>query len=436
MARLAAPLNSAVPTADTAWVDAHATGSDATWKEGRVSRGWRLTQVAWALIRADRTMLVLAVAGIVSSLVLLAIVFLLVVAASDSSSGQFGLAFAVALYPSTLASVFFNVALAGAASAAFDGERLSAREALRIAWGKRRRIAGWALISVLVGMLIDQIASRVPGGGRIVAWFAGAAWGLATMFVVPILALEGVGPVEALGRSSRLVKRRWGEGITGRVAIGAWSVIAVVPLAFALAIGGALLRQHPETGVVLIALSVVGLFAVIAAVAATQQVFTVALYRYAIDAPIGGFAASDLEYPFVADRAKQKRKSWILRIGVPILALFAILALIGAIVGPHHRQTGAEGSGQTAAEGYLHYDFAASSAPALRPGAPVVLQRRQIGAVVGSEPFGSYVRVVVRVDPRLRGYVEMLPASVGHYHGRAYLRVSQPPSATSGSPRS
>jgi hypothetical protein len=409
-------------------MEAHAIGTDPTWREGRVSRGWRLTQVAWALIRADRTMLVLAVAGIVSSLSFLFLVFLVVGASSHHSSGRFGLATAVALYPCTLASVFFNVALAGAASAAFDGEHLSAREALRLAWGKRRRIALWALISVLVGTLLNEIANRVPGGGRVVAWLAGAAWGLATIFVIPILAMEGIGPAAAFKRSTGLVKQRWGEGISGRIAIGAWSVIAAVPLAIALAIGGALLPRHPATGGVVIALSLAGLFALFAVVAATQQVFTVALYRYAIDAPIGGFAASDLEYPFVADRARQKRKSWILRIGVPILAIFAVLAVIGAIVGPRHRHT--------AAEGYFHYDFAASNAPAFSPGAPVVFQRRQIGAVLSSELDGSYVRVVIQVDPDLRYLVETRPASVGHFRGQAYLRLGRPPSRPSGSSRS
>ncbi|MGE5281630.1 MAG: DUF6159 family protein [Chloroflexota bacterium] len=291
-------------------MEAHSTAPGATWKEGRISRGWRLTQVAWALIRADRTMLLLAVAGIVSSLFFAFLVFLIVAASSDHSSGRFGIATAVALYPSTLASVFFNVALASAASAAFDGEHLSASEALRMAWVKRRRIALWALISVVVGTLINEIANRIPGGGRIVAWFAGAAWGLATIFVIPVLAMEGIGPVDALKRSAGLVKQRWGEGVTGRVAIGAWSVIAAVPLVIVLVIGSALLKQRPEAGVALIGVSLVGLFALFAAVAATQQVFTVALYRYAIDAPIGGFTASDLEYPFVADKKRQKRKSW------------------------------------------------------------------------------------------------------------------------------
>ena len=386
--------------------------AQSTWQEGRISRGWRLTQVAWALIRADRTMLVLALAGVVSSIFFAFLVFLIAAASSHHSGGRFGAATLIALYPSTLASVFFNVALASAASAAFDGERLSAREALRLAWGKRRRIALWALISVLIGTLLNEIANRLPGGGRIVAWFAGAAWGLATLFVVPILAMEGIGPVDAVKRSASVVKQRWGEGISGRVAIGAWSVIAAVPLAIALAIGGALLQRHPGAGVALIGGSLIGLFAVFAAVAATQQVFAVALYRYAIDAPIGGFSTADLEYPFVADRERQKRKSWILRIGGAFLAFFLVLVAIAAIVGPHKHHT--------EAEGYFHANWGAREAAAMPPGTPVVFRKRGIGVVTRAEGQGSVTRVEFRVLPGFRWIAREHTSYIGHAGGRTY----------------
>jgi uncharacterized protein DUF6159 len=400
-------------------VQAYPTEQGAPWREGKVARGWRLTQVAWALIRADRTMMVLAVAGIVSSIFFAFLVFLIAAAASSNhSGGRLGAATLIALYPSTLASVFFNVALAGAASAAFDGERLSAREALRLAWGKRRRIALWALISVLIGTLLNEIANRLPGGGRIVTWLAGTAWGLATLFVVPILAMEGIGPVDAVKRSAGVVKKRWGEGVSGRVAIGAWSVIAAVPLVIALAIGGALLQQHPGAGVALIGGSLIGLFAVFAAVAATQQVFAVALYRYAIDAPIGGFSTADLQYPFVADRERQKRKSWILRIGGAFLAFFLVLVAIAAIVGPRHH---------TGAEGYFHVEYAPSQAADLSAGAPVVFHRHLVGNVVATEFDGAAVKVEFHTYPRLRNIVETTPAYVDHFRGRAYLRIGGGP---------
>ena len=121
--------------------------------------------------------------------------------------------------------------------------------------------------------------------------------------------MEGVGAVDALKRSSGLVKSRWGEGLSGRVSIGAWSVVAAVPLGIVVGIGAALLPRHSEAAIVLIGVGMVGLIAVFAAVAATQQVFAVALYRYAIDAPIGGFAGSDLDYPLHRGPGPQENAS-------------------------------------------------------------------------------------------------------------------------------
>lgn len=323
-----------------------------------------------------------------------------------------------ALYIATLTSAFFNVALACAASAAFDGEHMGPREAIRMAWGKRWRIAQWSLISSLVGMLLAEIANRLPGGARLVVRLLGAAWGLATLFVVPILAMEGVGPVDALKRSAGLVKRRWGEGISGQISIGAWSVMATIPLVVLLVIGVALMHRHPASGVTLVGLSLIAMVAVFTTVGATQQVFAVALYRYAIDAPIGGFATSDMEYPFVADPARKKRKSWILRIGGAILGLLLILIVVGIIIGPRHH---------TGAEGYFHVDYAPSQVAGLSVGAPVVLNGRQVGTVLSTKVEGATVQVEFRTDPRLRYFVETAPAYIDRLGGQTYMRIGGPP---------
>ena len=228
-----AGLKRRVRRVDSAWVESSDPPHGMTQapppgpygKEGRIGRGWRLTKVAWSLIRRDRTMVVLAFVGIAGATVFTALIFVLggfFSHSGDGGNGRFGLVATIAFYPSVLVSVFFNVALASAASAAFDGERMSAGEAIRIAWGKRGRIAAWSLISALVGAIIAEIASRLPGGAEAVGWLAGSAWGLATIFVVPILAMEGTGAVSAVKRSAGLVKSRWGEGLraTSRSAPG------------------------------------------------------------------------------------------------------------------------------------------------------------------------------------------------------------------------
>jgi len=122
------------------------------------------------------------------------------------SRGDLALAAVIGIYPMTFLSVFFNVALAGAAAASFDGQPIGVREALGISWKRLGRIAQWSLLAAGVGMLLEQIASRVPGAGRLASWLLGAAWSLATIFAVPLLALEGVSLTVADADSGRARK--------------------------------------------------------------------------------------------------------------------------------------------------------------------------------------------------------------------------------------
>lgn len=266
-----------------------------------MERGWRLTKTAWALIRRDPTMISIALIG--AGCGLAGAAALLYFAGYFSSPaharGDVALVAVIGLYPMTFLSVFFNVALAGAAAASFDGRPIGVREALGISWKRVGRIAQWALLAAGVGLILEQIASRIPGAGRLVSWLLGAAWSLATIFAVPLLALEGAGPLETAKESVHLIKSKWGEGITGLVGIGIWTVFATIPVAILFGIGLSVRSRDATLAAALIAIAVGAILLVSAASLATRQVFSVALYRYASGASdTGGFAAADLEEPF------------------------------------------------------------------------------------------------------------------------------------------
>ena len=127
--------------------------------------------------------------------------------------------------------------------------------------------------------------------------------------------------------------------------------------------------------------------------------FAVALYRYAIDAPIGTFSPGDLENPFTGAKGGEKRKSWILRIGVPFLALFAVLCIVVAIF--HPRRDGAEGYYRQA-DGYYRYSWYAQGAPDVGLGAPVEYQGRPIGKIVKVENEGTEIVTTIWVASRFR----------------------------------
>jgi Family of unknown function (DUF6159) len=269
--------------------------------EGRIRRSWRLTKTAWELVRRDRAMLALALLGMTSALIWLAAYTLIGGYSSDGSSqGKVFLAILIALYPSTFLSVFFNVALASAANAALDGRRLSFGEAIGESRKRLGKIALWSLLAAGVGALLAELSSRIPGGGRIASALVGAAWGLATLFVIPILATEAPtpGPIKALKESVGVIRKRWGESISGTVTISFWTVFVAIPAAMLLAVGFALIGGDSATaGAVLVAVGGLLLFAVMAISSAVQQVFSLCLYEYATDGTVRQFSEQDLAEP-------------------------------------------------------------------------------------------------------------------------------------------
>ena len=74
--------------------------------------------------------------------------------------------------------------------------------------------------------------------GNIAARLVGMAWALVTFMAVPVIAIEGTGPLDTLKRSASIFKQKWGQQITGNIAIGgAVFLIGLLPAALLIAAG-------------------------------------------------------------------------------------------------------------------------------------------------------------------------------------------------------
>jgi hypothetical protein len=360
-----------------------------------MSRGWRLTGAAWRLMSQDSTMIVLALIGTGCGLLGAALMLYLggVFSPSHYSRSHFGLISLLFLYPLTFVGVFFNVALTAAASATLEGRWIGVRGAFEEAWSRVGRIAQWSLLSVLVGFVINQIASRIPAAGRVIAWLLGAVWGLATIFAIPLLTLEDAGPVEAARGSALLIRSKWGEGLTGIVGIGAWTLVAFFPIVVVGVVGVSVARQSAAIGVALIAVAAVAFIGVIAISNATRQVFNLALFRYATaGAGTPGFDVADFDAAFARKRERSRTRNW----AWIALGVIVGLILIGVIFG-HHRQQGAGSSSSP----YWHITLPAAASGKVSAGTPVVYRGRQVGVVVESRLEAGQVVLAFTVDPRI-----------------------------------
>jgi hypothetical protein len=257
------------------------------------------------VVRRDRALLTLAALSAVLGVAGVAVIFGAsgLFAGGDFSRGRLALTSLAVAYPFMFLSVFVNTAIAAAAAAAMEGRHLSIREALAVPARRIGTVAVWALIAAGVGVVLEQIASRLPLGGSIVVRLVGVGWSLVSLFAIPILALEECSAPQCLKRSAGVVKERWGEGISGSVMITAWTVLITIPLigVAVVGIGAGLGEPAVRDGVLIV--TVLAFVAIGAIAAAVRQTFAVALYRYATTGSGDGtFEQRDLQSPFSRKR--------------------------------------------------------------------------------------------------------------------------------------
>src|SRR5262249_7813012 len=135
----------------------------------------------------------------------------------------------IGVYVLTVVGVYFSVALAATANMIFAGQEATVADGLAVARARFAQICGWAAISTAIS-LVMQVLERGGILGRIAAGPIGTAWSLVTFVAVPVIAVEGTGAVETLKRSASIFRQRWGQQITGNLAIGALVfLIGVLP---------------------------------------------------------------------------------------------------------------------------------------------------------------------------------------------------------------
>jgi hypothetical protein len=266
---------------------------------GRFARSLELAKASFAVVRADKELMLLPVMSVFALIVIVLSLAVPVAvlggfsteAAQSEPLAMLGaLIFYVVTY---FVALFFNAALVGAAMIRMDGGNPTLGDGLRIAWARKGRILGYALIAATVGLLLRAIEERVGWLGSLVVKLIGVAWAVATFLVVPVLVTRDVGPLGAVKESAELLRSTWGENLIGNFGLGlvfmlvyfAWIGLGIAAVLFASKTGYVTLIA----AVVLVGL--VGLLAISALQATMQGVYAAALYRHATrpDAPVPGF---------------------------------------------------------------------------------------------------------------------------------------------------
>ncbi len=264
----------------------------------RIRRGWALTKKSWALLNGHRELVRFPLYGGIATIIL-GLVFLGPGAfALDKHTYGIGVPLIViGIYVLSVAGIYFSVGLAACADLIFRGQDATVSDGIAVANARFTQICGWAALSTAIALIIGLLENQGGALGDIAGRLIGTAWSLVTFLAVPVIAIEGPGPLQTLKRSGALFKQRWGQQITGNLAIGGIVFLLGLLPGILLIVAGVIV--WPSIGFAGALLVVIGALVVCVALLiskALSGVFGVALYRYALEGEVlGGFTQEDLE---------------------------------------------------------------------------------------------------------------------------------------------
>lgn len=265
----------------------------------QLARGFHLTWISLRVLAHDPQLLALPFLALIFS----GFVWMIIVVTAwatgfslDSPSSTLIYQEALVAYLLTyLIGTYFMTAIIGAATEQLRGHRPTISDGFQAANGTFLRIAAWSLFASTFGVLLRLASLRWEQVGHLQARLLGNPWPIASLFVLPTIAIEDLGPVHAFRRSRHLVRERWGSHPSG--VLGTGVVFLLMWLAGCLPFLWSLLGDGGYLGValsVLIWLVLMSLWSVVHGILVTS------LYHYATESSAAfGFSWKALNHPWV-----------------------------------------------------------------------------------------------------------------------------------------
>jgi hypothetical protein len=291
-----------------------------------IGRSWSIAVASWDVLARYPRLIILPSIAAVAMIAALAAAFAAVVVLNGGfeQAGQFvqhvhrfwdahpiaaGAGLGIVGWALTTISLYVNAALVFCVLRCFAGREPSIRDGLTASFARLPQIVGWAFVAVVMGFITsfirDTLKEKLGFLGNLLGGLLDFAWAVVTYFVLPVLVVEGLGPVAAIRRSSALMRQTWGETASGSVGLGALGFAAAVPAMIFIAAGVAMASATAIGGLaaVFFALAIVYLAGVSLVMGTLGTIFRAGLYVYATSGK-APFDTALMQSAFVPKKAK------------------------------------------------------------------------------------------------------------------------------------
>lgn len=269
----------------------------------RLGNGWNIGITSLKVLRANKQLIIFPILSGISLILILGSFFTILLAgagwniddvrASDQDAGRYLFLFVYYLI-NYFVVVFFNMALIHCTHLYFKGEEVSIEAGIKFSISRIGVIFAWSMFAATIGLVLRILSENLGWIGKIIIGLIGIVWSIATFFVVPVIAYENLGPVDAFKRSANMMRQKWGERIGAGFSFGLLSLVGVLIFGVGLFLIGTIFNL--VAGIVL---AVLGILLVSAVVSAARTIFISAVYHNINGDPVDNFNQQMIDNLFV-----------------------------------------------------------------------------------------------------------------------------------------
>ena len=269
----------------------------------RLGNGWNIGITSLKVLRANKQLIIFPILSGISLILILGSFFTILLAgagwnmddvnAYDQGAGRYVFLFLYYLI-NYFVVVFFNMALVHCVHLYFKGEEVSIEAGIKFSISRIGAIFAWSMFAATIGLVLRILSENLGWIGKIIIGLIGVAWSIATFFVVPVIAYENLGPVDAFKRSADMMRQKWGERIGAGFSFGLLSFLGFLVFGVGFFLVGMIFS--PIAGIVL---AVLGVLLVSAVVSAARTIFISAVYHNINGNPVDHFNQQMIDNLFV-----------------------------------------------------------------------------------------------------------------------------------------
>lgn len=181
----------------------------------RISASWDYMKMSWEFLMKNKDLALLPVINLIAILLLLAVIGIAGVVlgvfeqAHFNSWGTMILLFAIFYFFLNFATIYLNVVMIACVMERLRSRSGKIRDGIRIANTRLVQIAGWAVMSMTVGLIIRFLESLHSIVADIIAVIFGGAFAIGTYMGLPLMIYEGCGPIESFKRGMKMFGKNW-----------------------------------------------------------------------------------------------------------------------------------------------------------------------------------------------------------------------------------